>query len=89
MDGTEAVVVVLVVAMTVGIPLAGLTVRFSIKPIVEAWVRVRESGGVAPAAELESLRQRVAALEALWGEAHRKPPLELPFEWTESLWRKD
>jgi len=61
MEITEAVVSVLVVAMVLGIPLAGLTLRFSLKPLVEAFIRLREAQlGVSDTA---LLRERVAHLE--------------------------
>jgi hypothetical protein len=42
-DETQAIVVVMVVGMTCGIPLLGLTLRFSLKPVVEAFIRLREA----------------------------------------------
>jgi hypothetical protein len=61
MEITEAVVSVLVVAMVLGIPLMGLTLRFSLKPLVEAFIRLREAQlGVSDTA---LLRERVAHLE--------------------------
>jgi hypothetical protein len=67
MDATTAFVAIFITAMVVGIPLLGLTIRMSIKPLVEAWTRLREtqSRGGAPA-ELEALKLRVAALEAVF-----------------------
>jgi hypothetical protein len=61
MQVTEAIVSVLVVGMTCGIPLLGLTIRFSLKPLVEAFIRLREAQLAAP--QLELLRERVAHLE--------------------------
>jgi hypothetical protein len=61
MDATEAFVVVMVVGMTCGIPLLGLTIRFSFKPLVEAYIRLREAQLASP--QLHSLQQRVAYLE--------------------------
>ena len=61
MQVTEAVVAVMVVAMTCGIPLLGLTLRFSLKPLVEAFIRLREAQLAAP--QLQQLQQRVAFLE--------------------------
>lgn len=58
----EAVVTVLVVAMVLGIPLMGLTIRFALKPLVEAWIRLREAQ-IAPSTEVLQLRERVAHLE--------------------------
>lgn len=61
MDATEAFVVVMVVGMTCGIPLLGLTIRFSFKPLVEAYMRLREAQIASP--QVQSLQQRVAYLE--------------------------
>ncbi|HXX30172.1 MAG TPA: hypothetical protein VEJ89_05595 [Myxococcaceae bacterium] len=43
------------------IPVFGLTVRFAVRPVVEALGRARESG--APSRELEALAARVRELE--------------------------
>jgi len=61
MEATEAIVVISVVAMTCGIPLLGLTIRFSLKPLVEAFIRLREAQ--LNASQLQPLRDRVAYLE--------------------------
>jgi hypothetical protein len=61
MDTTEAIVVVLVVSITCGIPLLGLTIRFSLKPLVEAFIRLREAQ--LGSGELQALRARVVHLE--------------------------
>ncbi|MFY2563556.1 hypothetical protein ACN469_38540 [Corallococcus terminator] len=62
MDPVEGVVMVLVVAMTCGIPLLGLTLRFSLKPVLEAFIRLREAQlGQQP--DTAMLRARVAHLE--------------------------
>jgi hypothetical protein len=67
MELTDAVVTVLIVGMVLGIPLAGLTLRFSLKPLVEAFIRLREAQlGVSDTA---LLRERVAHLERVL-EAH-------------------
>ncbi|MFP2909329.1 hypothetical protein ACLESD_30665 [Pyxidicoccus sp. 3LFB2] len=67
MEATEAIVSVLIVAMTIGIPFAGLTLRFSLKPLVDAFIRLREAQlGVTDTA---LLRERVAYLEKVL-EAH-------------------
>ena len=67
MELTEAVVTVLIVGMVLGIPFAGLTLRFSLKPLVEAFIRLREAQlGVTDTA---LLRERVAHLERVL-EAH-------------------
>jgi hypothetical protein len=62
---TEAVVTVLVVAIVVGLPMFALTLRFAFKPLLEAYMRLREVS-IKPTTELEALRVRVAALEAVW-----------------------
>ena len=49
--------------LTVLIPIAGLTARFALKPIVEAIARVREMQAGATGRELSVLEQRVALLE--------------------------
>lgn len=61
MDTTEAVTVVMIVAMTCGIPLLGLTLRFCVKPVMEAYIRLREVQNQAP--QVQSLMDRVAYLE--------------------------
>ena len=58
MDTNEAVVVIMVVGMTLGIPLLGLTLRFSLKPLVEAFIRLREAQ--LGSTQLHALRDRVA-----------------------------
>jgi hypothetical protein len=65
MDVYEAVVVILVTGMTLGVPLMGLTLRFALKPVMETWLRVREvqARGQVPAGELDALRARVVHLE--------------------------
>jgi hypothetical protein len=60
-DETQAIVVVMVVGMTCGIPLLGLTLRFSLKPVVEAFIRLREAQLGSP--QFQQLRDRVAYLE--------------------------
>ncbi|CAM4208525.1 hypothetical protein HJC10_34975 [Corallococcus exiguus] len=62
MELTEAVMIIMVTGMTVGVPLLGLTLRFALKPVIETWLRVREVQA-RPAGELEALRARVAHLE--------------------------
>ena len=49
--------------LTVLIPIAGLTARFALKPIVEAIARMREMQAGATGRELNVLEQRVALLE--------------------------
>jgi hypothetical protein len=78
MTTTEAIVVVMVVGITCGIPLTGLTIRFSLKPLVEAFIRLREAQ--LAASQLPILRERVAYLERqleLHGLADRTPPVPL------------
>jgi hypothetical protein len=61
MELTEAIVVVTVVSITCGIPLLGLTIRFSLKPLVEAFIRLREAQ--MGSGQLQALRDRVTHLE--------------------------
>ncbi|WP_224243437.1 hypothetical protein [Hyalangium gracile] len=61
MEATEAIVTIMVVGMTCGIPLLGLTIRFSLKPLVEAFIRLREAQLGAP--QIQQLKDRVAYLE--------------------------
>ncbi|HET9440150.1 MAG TPA: hypothetical protein VFO52_08260 [Longimicrobiales bacterium] len=49
--------------LTVLIPIAGLTARFALKPIVEAIARMREVQAGSTGRELGVLEQRVALLE--------------------------
>ncbi|MCE9670693.1 hypothetical protein LY474_23070 [Myxococcus stipitatus] len=80
MDPVEGVVMVLVVAMVAGIPLLGLTLRFSLKPALEAFIRLREAQlGSHP--ETAQLRERVAYLERVLeshGLLESRPPRALP-----------
>lgn len=62
---TEAVVAVMVVSICVGMPVMGLTLRFALKPVLDAWLATK-TGRTNETAELEALRTRVAALEAVW-----------------------
>ena len=61
----EAVVAVLVVGMVVGMPMMALSVRLALKPAIEAWLKAREAVTPRPG-ELEELKLRIAALEAVW-----------------------
>lgn len=67
MSEIEAVVAVLVVGMVVGLPMFGVVLRFALKPVIDAFIAVKQSqhaqhrGG-----EVDALRLRVAALEAVW-----------------------
>lgn len=66
MQATEAIMVVMVVGMTIGIPAMALSLRFALKPLVEAWVRLKEANALgASHAELAALRERVTYLERL------------------------
>jgi hypothetical protein len=78
MTTTEAIAVVMIVGMTCGIPLTGLTIRFALKPLVEAFIRLREAQ--MNASQLPQLRERVAHLERLLelhGLADRPSPVSL------------
>ena len=78
MEATEAIVVVMVVGMIFGIPLLGLTIRFSLKPLVEAFIRLREAQ--LGSSQLQALRDRVAYLERqleLHGLVERLPSTPL------------
>jgi hypothetical protein len=80
MTSTEAFVVVMVVGMTCGIPLLGLTLRFSLKPLVEAYIRLREAQLASPHMQLQVLRDRVAHLEReleLRGLMDRQPSMSV------------
>lgn len=61
---TEAMVVVMVVGVVVSIPLFGLTLRFAVKPVVDAYVRVREVHA-AHAADVDRLSARIEQLERI------------------------
>ena len=47
-----------------------LSVRFALKPVVDAWLKVKEAQARPQprldAVELDTLKLRVAALEAVW-----------------------
>jgi hypothetical protein len=78
MTPTEAIAVVMIVGITCGIPLTGLTIRFALKPLVEAFIRLREAQLAAP--QIQMLRERVASLERqleLHGLADRAPSVPL------------
>jgi hypothetical protein len=79
MSTQEAIVSIVVVAMVVGLPMLGLTIRFALKPVMEAWMRVRETQ--QSSAEVQMLRDRVAHLERvleLNGLMDRRPSLIQP-----------
>ena len=66
-DIAESITTVLVTAMVVGIPMVGITLRLSLKPLIDAFIRLREAQlGVSDNA---MLRERVAHLERVL-EAH-------------------
>ncbi|QSQ12737.1 hypothetical protein [Myxococcus landrumensis] len=65
MDPVEATVAVLITGMVLGIPLFGLTVRFSLKPVMEAFIRLREAQMGSNSAETARLSARVARLEGI------------------------
>ena len=74
----EAITTVLIVTMVIGIPMMGLTLRFSLKPLIDAFIRLREAQlGVT---DTTLLRERVAYLErvleahGLMDERHLLPP---------------
>jgi hypothetical protein len=60
-DSLVPLAAVIMGTLIVLIPIAGLTARFAIKPIVEAMARLRESPGASR--EISILEQRVALLE--------------------------
>lgn len=79
MSTQEAIVSIVIVAMVVGLPMLGLTIRFALKPVMEAWMRVRETQ--QSSAEVQLLRDRVAHLERvleLNGMMERRPSLIQP-----------
>jgi sensor histidine kinase YesM len=66
MDGPEILIPLVLGTLgilTVLIPIAGLTARFALKPIVEAIARMREVQAGATGRELSLLEQRVSLLE--------------------------
>lgn len=56
-----ALVAVIMGTLTILIPIAGLTLRFALKPVTEAVIAFRSSQGVGQ--EIELLEKRVAFLE--------------------------
>lgn len=82
MDPIEAVVTVVIVGMVIGIPFLGLTVRFSLKPVMEAFIRLREAQ-LRSQPDSAMLRERVAHLEHVLethGLLDERRPLALPPE---------
>ena len=77
MDITEGVVTVLVVSICVGLPVLGITLRFALKPVLDAYIALKQA---APrrSDEVEALRMRVAALEAVWEQRLGAGTLEAP-----------
>jgi hypothetical protein len=66
MDGPEILIPLVLGTLgilTVLIPIAGLTARFALKPIVEAIARMREVQAGATGREMNLLEQRVSLLE--------------------------
>jgi hypothetical protein len=57
------IVGILMGGLIVLIPVAGLTARFALKPVVEAIIRVRAGQGANTAEALSLLERRVALLE--------------------------
>ena len=79
MSTQEAIVSIVIVAMVIGLPMLGLTIRFALRPVMEAWMRVRETQ--QSSAEVQMLRDRVAHLERvleLNGMMDRRPSLIQP-----------
>ena len=67
MNEAEAIVAVLVVGMVIGLPMSGLVLRFALKPVIDAFIAVKQSQHARERnGELDALRLRVAALEAVW-----------------------
>ncbi len=60
-----AIVAVVFGCLIVLIPLAGITARFTVKPIAEALARAREAQGATR--EVEMLEKRIALLEQQFG----------------------
>jgi hypothetical protein len=78
MTTAEAITVVMVVGITCGIPLTGLTIRFALKPMVEAFIRLREAQ--LASSQIPVLRDRIAYLERqleLHGLMDRAPSVSL------------
>jgi hypothetical protein len=86
MEIGQAVVSIFALTVVIGLPMMALCVRFALKPAIEAWLKVRETyarpAAPPPAAELEALKLRIAALEAVWehrlGAGTLNPSLHLP-----------
>jgi hypothetical protein len=57
------IVAILTGGLIILIPVAGLTARFALKPIVEAVARLRDGQAGASGRELAIMEQRVALLE--------------------------
>jgi uncharacterized protein YybS (DUF2232 family) len=68
-----AVVAVFMGTLIVLIPVAGVTIRFAIKPIAEAMARMKESQGAAE--QMKLMQQRMELMEhqlgAMESEMHR------------------
>lgn len=68
------IVAILFGSIIVLIPIAGLTLRFALKPAMEAYAKVREVN----APDLRQLEQRIAAVEAQLREGTRARVAEPP-----------
>lgn len=56
------VLAVLLGGLVLIIPIAGLTVRFAFRPIIQSWLEIKERQLASPSGDL--LQQRVSLLEA-------------------------
>ncbi|NMO14474.1 hypothetical protein HPC49_06340 [Pyxidicoccus fallax] len=74
-DIVDSIVTLFIVITVVGIPMMGLTLRFSLKPLVDAFIRLREAQ--LGASDNALLRERVAHLERVL-EAHGLMDLRQP-----------
>jgi hypothetical protein len=77
MDIVEGLVVIVALSVALGLPLFALTLRFAVKPLVVAYLEVTRPAPPATA-EVEELRARVAALEALLEQQLSPNPFEMP-----------
>jgi len=64
MSNTEAVVAVLTVGMVIGLPMFAFVLRFALKPVIDAYVALKQTPQRSD--EVDALKMRVAALEAVW-----------------------
>ena len=56
------VLAVLLAGLAVLIPILGFTLRFALRPLVEAWIELRKDGALG--AETDLLRRQVVLLES-------------------------